>query len=125
MASAAAHPMHGQWTSQSTPTGPRAALEDPAPTYVFIKKKKKAVSVHSPSVFGAGDHVSTLVAMALSEFSMKKKKILRSSCRATNAHKTPPRRRSASVQNPQCDGNRNRDTAALAEEYAQNSKTII
>lgn len=38
--------------------------------------------------------------------------------------KPPPQNKRFSA-NPQGDGNRNRDTAALAEEYAQNSKTII
>lgn len=80
--------------------------------------------MHSPSVLGAGDHVSTLVAMALSEFSMKKKKSCAPPVEQQMLTKTPPQNKRFSA-NPQGDGNRNRDTAALAEEYAQNSKTII
>lgn len=97
--------MNGQWTWQSTPTGPRAALEDCAPTYVF--KKKRVATVHSPSIWGAGDRVSTLVAMALSKFSMKKNPALLLSSNKCSQNPLQNKRFSAK---PQGDGNRNRDT---------------
>lgn len=65
VASAAAHPMHGQWTWQSTPNRPRGSSRRLC-TDVSLRKKGAAF-VHSPSFWGAGDHVSTSVAMALSE----------------------------------------------------------
>lgn len=53
--------------------------------------------MHSPSVWGAGDHVSTLVAIALSEFSIKKKKSCAPPVEQQMLRK-PPRRTSASMQ---------------------------
>lgn len=122
MASAAAHPMHGQWTWQSTPTGPGAALEDSAPTCVFIKKKGRirALTVR----FGSGGpriHSSRHGALWIFD---EKKKSCAPPVEQQMLTKTPPQNKRFSA-NPQGDGNRNRDTDALAKEYAQNSKTIM
>lgn len=106
MASAAAHPMHGQWSWQSTPAGPRAAPGDSSPTYAFTEKASvRALTVRLRS---GGPRIHSRRHGALGIFD-EKKKILRSSCRATNAHKIP-RRNKRFGANPQGDGNRSRDT---------------
>lgn len=92
MAGAAAHPIQRQWIRGSTPAGPRHL----APT----RAAQRTVDFsHSPSAWGALDHVSTSVAMALSKCSIKKKK---SSPCSPPAFKSPQKLQIKRLQSELC-----------------------
>lgn len=118
MASAAAHPMHGQWTWQNTPTGPGAALEDSAPTYVFIKTDtNRALTVRLRS---GGPRIHSSRHGAHRIFDEKNPALLLSSNKCSQ---NPPQNKRFSA-NPQGDGNRNRDTGLRSQKNTlKNLKT--
>lgn len=116
VASAAAHPMHGQWTWRNTPTGPGAALEDSAATDVFLKKGSiRALTVRLRS---GGTRIHSSRHGALRIFDEKK------SCpppveqqMLTNP---PSRRTSASKQTPKAP---EIDTVLHSQKMLKNRKT--